>query len=356
MAGDGVGGSESRLASAPGAGRRVWVLAGLFPPRRLWAIVVFSICLAVLGLVCPELQASEASGTASQPPGGGLSLAQARQAFDTTWRGFDKGYQRVDLAQVERYVSPEMLLAVVGQIGCGCGPSPEESSTSVLSVPPENTYPFWFLAQISVKVPPHHGLSPLVYLAVFTKAAVSSPWLLSYLVAYSGTSRYLPDSELASPSNPTFDYRVVGEQLAQYFASYVNTGGPPASGGWPLDGSVKQEVQHYFSVKKFIEAGGATQNSMIISPTDHSPLFAYPGGDIVCGAFHSAVQITTRPTHPTVQPRNRSNWGPLLAPGAYASLEKQQLIDYCVTIKEGRVVVPVSFFGWTYSITGTRGA
>jgi hypothetical protein len=329
----------------------MWGLTGFFRPRCLRAIVVFSICLAVLSLVYPESQASEASSTAPQPAAGGHSLAQAREAFDTTWRGIDHGYQRVDLAQVERYVSPEMLLAVVGQIGCGCGPSPEESSTSVLSVPPENTYPFWFLAQISVKVPPHKRLSSLVYLAVFTKATVSSPWLLSYLVAYTGTSKFLQDSELASPSNPTFDYSVVGEQLAQFFASYVNTGGPPASGGWPLDGSVKQELEHYFSVKKFIEAGGATQNSMMISPTDHSPLFAYPGGDIVCGAFRSAVQITTPPAHPTVQPRNRSNWGPLLAPGAYASLEKQQLIDYCVTINEGHVVVPVSFFGWTYSIT-----
>ncbi len=249
-----------------------------------------------------------------------------------------------------------MLLAVVGQIGCGCGPTAEESSTSVLSVPPENTYPFWFLAQISVKVPPHHGLKPIVYLAVFTKAAVFSPWLLSYLVAYGGTSKYLPDSELASPSNPTFDYSEVGEQLAQFFASYVNTGGPPAWGGWPLDGSVKQEVEHYLSVKQWIETHGATQNPMIISPTDHSPLFAYPGGDIACGAFHSAVQITTPPNHPTVQPRNRSNWGPLLAPGAYASLAKQQLIDYCVVINEGHAVVPVSFFGWTYSITGPPGA
>jgi hypothetical protein len=312
--------------------------------------------VAIAGLVC-GIVAPVSSGAQTQNPNQGqLTLSAAQQAFASTWHGFDRAYQRVDLAQVERYVSPEMLQAVVGQIGCGCGPSREESSTSVLSVPPETTYPFWFLAQISVKVPHHKGLRPLVYLAVFTKAAVSSPWLISYLVAYSGTSRYLPDSELASPSNPTFDYGVVGGQLAQFFASYVNTGGPPASGGLPLDGSVKQEVEHYLSVKKFIETDGATQNPMIITPTDHSPLFAYPGGDIVCGAFHSAVSITTPPTHPTVQPRNRSIWGPLLAPGMYASLEKQQMIDYCVTIKEGRVVVPVSFFGWTYSITGTLGA
>jgi hypothetical protein len=230
------------------------------------------------------------------------------------------------------------------------------SSTSVLSIPPEKTYPYWFLAQVSVKVPPHHRLTPLVYLATFTKATASSPWLIAFLVAYSGTSKYLPVSESAHAPTPTFDYSVVGGQLAQFFSSYVNTGARPAWGGWPLDGSVKDMVQHYLRVKDSIDASGVTQNAMTISPRDQSPLFAYPYGDIICGAFHSDVQITTAPGHPAVQLQDRRFWGPLLAPGSYTSLDKQQLIDYCVTIKKGSVVVPVSFFGWTYSITGPQGA
>jgi hypothetical protein len=317
----------------------------------------FGCCLVVLAVTCLVLlptsvvSASEDQGSLNS----GLTLGQAREAFETTWRGFDSAYQHVNLVQVARYVTPEMLGAVVGQIACGCGPTPEESLTSVLSVPPEDAYPYSFLAQISVKVPPHKRLVPIVYLAVFTKATESSPWLLAFLVAYSGTSEYLKSSQMAGPSNPTFDYGILGGQLAQFFASYVNTGGPPVGGGPLLEGWVKQTVDHYLQVKRTIEGFGATQNAMSISSTDQSPLFAYLGGDIVCGALHSEVQITTPPNHPTIQSKNRTQYGPLLAPGSYTSLDKQQVVDFCDTIKED-VVVPISFFGWTYSIVGVEAA
>ncbi len=311
------------------------------------------VCLATICAVSLNLPASVAGGTTAKgPPTVGLTMAQAQRAFQVTWPKFDQAYRRVDLAQIARYVTPEALEAVVGEIGCGCGPSPERSSTAVLSVPPENTYPYWFLAQVSVKVPPIRNFSAIVYLAVFKKATESSSWRLAFLDAYGGASKFVPKSERAAPSIAPYPYGILGGELAGFFSSYVNTGGPPTWGGWPLDGSVKQTVEHYLSVKSAIDATGATQNTMTMTPTDQSPFFAYPAGAIVCGAFHTSTEITTPPNQPTVQTKD-GFWGPLLAPGRYSDLEKQQLIDYCITVRRRGVVVPVSFYGWTYSITPT---
>jgi hypothetical protein len=190
-------------------------------------------------------------------------------------------------------------------------------------------------------------------LAVFTQSAADASWLLSYLVIYNGSGGFLKESAVLAAPTPHLDPGLVPGHLADFFESYANTGGPPSWGGWPLDGSVKQTVDHFLSVKQAILAGGDFQDPMTITPTDNSVLFGYHGGDILCGALHDSVQIEAPPDKPIIQPRNLSNWGPLLPPGRYTRLQKQQLIDYCVTIRPLPKIVIVSFLGWTYTITGT---
>jgi hypothetical protein len=279
-----------------------------------------------------------------------LSPPAAQQAFKATWPQFDAAYHQADLAKMEQYATSETVFAAIGEIQCGCGPLPEQRSSVELSVPVEYKYPLSFLAQIAVT---QQFDQHFAYVGVFTKPAPTARWRLSYLVDYSGKSRYLTSSEFEAPPVPPFNTDVIGGQVAAFFQSYANTGVPPTSTpALVLDGSTAQEVENLMSVKQSIESEGDTQGSMTIAPTDHSTRFAYPGGDILCGALHSSVQITTPPNEPTVQPLDRSNWGPTLLPGSYASLEKQQVHDYCMTVSTKGRVVPVSYFGGTYSIVG----
>jgi hypothetical protein len=279
-----------------------------------------------------------------------LSPSAAQQAFKATWPQFDAAYHQADVAKMGQYATSETVFAAIGEIQCGCGPLPEQRSSVELSVPVQYKYPLSFLAQIAVT---QQFDQHFAYVAVFTKTTPTAQWRLSYLVAYSGKSRYLTSSEFATAPVPPFNTDVIGGQVAAFLQSYANTGVPPATTPTlVLDGSTAQEVENLISVKQTIESGGDTQGSMTIVPTDHSTRFAYPGGDILCGALHSSVQITAPPNEPTVQPLNRSSWGPSLLPGSYTSLEKQQVHDYCMTVSKKGLVIPVSYFGGTYSIVG----
>ena len=279
-----------------------------------------------------------------------MNLAVAQQAFDSTWTGFDTAFHHLNLKALGEYATPEMVLATAGTISCGCGPWKEKSHSVELSVPIEHSYPLSFLAEVAITKPVKY---PFVEEVVLTKSSPQDRWRVAYLVDYTGTSRYLTASGVQPAPIPPFDTSIIGGQFATFFESYANSGVPPTGISWPLEGATQQEVQRYLGVKKSIAQLGDTQGPMTFAATDNSPLFAYPGGDIMCGAFHASVQITTPPGSPTVQPPDRSQWGPTLASGSYTTLDKQQLRDYCVTVSPQGLVTPISFFGGTYSIAGS---
>ncbi len=283
-----------------------------------------------------------------------LTLQQAQQAFNETWPGFANGFATGNATELNDFGSPEMVEAVVGWYNCGCGEWLAQDKAVHLSVPVEHSYPLSFLAEVST---PNAKGGPTVQEVVLSKPSGADPWRVTYMVAYLGTSTYLgPSSVHAAPTLPF----KVGSQFASFFESMVNTGSPPADGpNWPVNGSMKDELDRYAAVNLSIEQSGYVQH-MTFQPVDHSTIFWVPDGEIMCGAIRSNQVVTGKPGLPIVQPTDRSNFGPLLSPGSYSSVIKSGVHDYCVTFTTNptataTVVTPISFFGGVYQSVGQPG-
>jgi hypothetical protein len=316
-------------------------LTALGHRRTLMAFAVFT--CAVIS-TCGGLVAGAAPAR-----GPSLNLPMARQAFDTTWPSFSSGFAHKNLAKVNRNSTGEMEQAVVGYYSCGCATWVLHDYTVRFSVPIEQQYPLSFLAEVAGLDVQHQGMVEEV---VLTKSGPSDRWRVAYMVAYEEESRFLGSSALRAAPPMPFDITRVGTELSHFFQTIVNTGTPPADDSWPLTGPLKQQVYHDLGVKQLIEEEGDSQQSIFV-PTDHSSAFSYPSGDIMCGAIDSSALITTPTGYVTVQPANRSNWGSLLAPGAYSSLTKTGVEDYCFTATTGGLTTPISFFGGINKIVGS---
>ncbi len=330
------------------AGQRSLYCLPSHPPMTPWsrrsllgvlvALTVFMVT-AIGGLV---------SG-AAPARGPSLNLRMAGQAFSTTWPGFSSGLAHKNLAKVSSYSTGEMEQAVVGYYSCGCATWLLHDYTVRFSVPIEQQFPLSFLAEVAGLDAQHQGMVEEV---VLTKTSTSDRWRVAYMVDYEEESRFLGPSAVRAAPPMLFDITRVGTELSYFFQTIVNTGRPPADDNWPLTGALKQQVYHDLGVKQAIEEDGNSQQSTFV-PADHSSAFAYPSGDIMCGAIDSSALITTPTGYVTVQPANRSNWGSLLAPGAYSSLTKTGVEDYCFTATTGGLTTPISFFGGIDNIVGS---
>jgi hypothetical protein len=286
---------------------------------------------------------------ATPAPTDSLSLPMARQAFSTTWPGFSAGFAHKNLAKVSSYSTAEMEQAVVGYYSCGCATWLLHDYTVRYSVPSEQQYPLSFLAEVAGLDAQHQGMVEEV---VLSRSSPSDRWRVAYMVDYEDESRFLGPSAVRPVPSMPFDISRVGTQLSNFLETFVNTGTPPADDNWPLTGALKQVVYHDLGVKQLIEQEGNSQQSTFL-PGDHSVAFAYPSGDIMCGAIDSSTLITAPSGYLTVQPANRSNWGSLLVPGAYTSLTKTGIEDYCFTATTGGLTTPISFFGGIDKIVGS---
>jgi hypothetical protein len=277
-----------------------------------------------------------------------LTLQQVSEAYQTTWPGFARGFAQENVVAMRKYATPEMVQAVIGAYGCGCGPWPARSPTVRFSFPTEHQYPLSFMAEIPGT---EYDGSPLGREVVFSQADISAPWRVTYMVAFSGTRSYLGPSAVRPPPPMRFKITIVGGQFASFFQTVVNTGVPAPDNDWPQTGSVKDEVDRYLQTKEAIEQIGDTQE-ITFAPADHSIAFAAPDGDIMCGVIRSSALVTTPPGVPTVQPADQSLWGTHLAPGSYTTLTKSGTHDYCFIARRSGVTSPISFFGGTYQIVG----
>jgi hypothetical protein len=277
-----------------------------------------------------------------------LSLQDVSQAYSATWPGFARGFAQGNFATMRKYATPEMVQAVTGAYGCGCGPWPARSPSVRFSLPAEHSYPLSFLAEIPGT---YDDGSPLGREVVFTQASSSSPWRVTYMVGFVGTRTYLGPTAVRQPPPMRYHITIVGGQFASFFQRVVNTGVPAANNDWPQTGSVKDEVDRDLQTKEAIEQIGFTQQ-IAFTPLDHSIAFAYPQGDIMCGVIHSSALVTSPSGKPTVQPADQSEWGTHLAPGSYSTLTKSGTHDYCFTATRSGLTTPISFFGGVYKIVG----
>lgn len=85
----------------------------------------------------------------------------------------------------------------------------------------------------------------------------------------------------------------------------------------------------------------------------HSPDFATPQGDFMCGEIRSHSVITSATAGNTlVQPSDQSLFGLQLPPGSYSSVTSDGLRDDCWGVSPSGITQPISFFGGVYSRVG----
>jgi hypothetical protein len=278
-----------------------------------------------------------------------VSLSTARHAFDATFPGFAVAFAHKNLAAVTKYATPEMVQAVVGYNSCGCATWSLHISSVRFSVPIQQQYPLTFLAEAVGRDNAH---KPMLQEVVLNKASPDDAWRVAYMVALEDVNHFLGPSTIASPPPIPFSMNIVGGEFASFFQSVVNSGEPAANNNWPLTGALGQLVDHYVGVKLNIEREATTEQVAFV-PGDQSVSFEYPSGAIMCGTIDSTATVTAPAGYLTVQPTNRSTWGPLLPPGAYSNLKKYSVEDYCFRAETNGLTVPISFFGGVDQIVGT---
>jgi hypothetical protein len=286
-----------------------------------------------------------------------VTLAEAQQVYATTWQKFGFAFAWDEPGQLKALTSPQAFDVASAMSSCGCGWDTPHSQV-FFSIPPQQSYPESFLAQISTPVPPHSKFSPFVSIVVFTKPDASKPWQVAYFVRYAGTLRYLDGSMTSSTTRTLFPVSDVPVQLADFFTSMVTTGTPPPDDNWTLSGTLAEELQNYQTTKLDIAAEGDQQQTQF-QAVGHSVLFPYPDGDLMCASYSSYSTVTPLPGHPPiVQPLDQSTWSGLLSPGSYSSLSKLGMHDVCFSIDtvdnpHQDQTDTISFSGGVYQIAGT---
>ncbi len=138
----------------------------------------------------------------------------------------------------------------------------------------------------------------------------------------------------------------------------VTTGTPTPDDNWTVSGTLADELQNYQQTKADVAAGGDQQQT-VFSAVDHSVVFAYPEGGILCASYSSTSDVTPSVGSPPIQqPEDQREWGALLAPGSYSNLSKLGMHDVCFSVdtKDDAPHVDtetISFSGGVYQMSGT---
>lgn len=328
--------SSQGVDESPRSGKR-----GRLSKRSiLWSLAV----LAVVAVTLP-LTTNLSSANAI------ISESIAQKAFKTTWTGFAEAFATGNRQSLEKYADQGVQQAVAGWYQCGCGPWPSAYNAVALTAPPQAAYPVSFMAEIHER---DYDLTPLGIDAIFTKGSAHAPWLVSYLVNFVPGTGSIPNLNGTSigetPPQIPFDVTIVGGQFASFFTTVFDTCNIPAK-SWPQTGSMAEETNKILDDCQDLSLLGLKE-SLTYRATVHSPAFALPGGDFMCGEIRWNSVITTSTGKPVVQPADQSTFGAQLAPGSYMSVTNHGVKDACWFADTMGAAHPVSFFGGVYSRVG----
>jgi hypothetical protein len=322
---------------------------------RRW-LVASILTASALGSLATACAATTASAGA-QTPAPRVTFAVAQRVYATTWQRFGRAFALDQPSFFKPVTTANAFDVAFSMSTCGCGWVTPHSKV-LFSIPAQQDYPESFLAQISTPAPPESGYSPFVSIVVFTKADASAAWQVAYFVRYAGSLQYLDSSLVSSTRKTQFPFGEVPGQLAAFFTSMVTTGSPPLGDNWTLSGTLAEELQGYKTTASDVAAGGDQQQTQF-KAVDHSVLFPYPRGDLMCGSYSSSSTVTpSSASSPIIQPQDQSTWSSLLAPGTYSSLSKLGMHDVCFSIDtvdnpQQDDTEAVSFSGGVYQINGT---
>lgn len=299
-----------------------------------------------------SLPATTAS-TAAQP--GTVNAAVENQVIATTWKTFSTALAEDDLATLATVSTPQVQQLISGYFACGCEPWPVANNVISFSAPPESSYPLSFYADISGN---NYDGSPLYKEVVFTQASASSPWLVSYVGAYTGTSAVFGPTAVNLLEEPTpvpKDPTLIPQEVASFFQDLDESGSQRGLPSGLLDSGITKQLIDASLQSRAEDANSHFTDRYTHTIDSESPIFPgpNPGGDLVCDSMTVTAVITPASGYAIAQTEDQNPWGNQLAPGDYGSLTIATLHDQCFDeFVDGSIDMVIDIAG-TLSITGT---
>jgi hypothetical protein len=310
---------------------------------------------AIGGTVPTQAPPTTPATTIPPPPApatGSLVTPQVESAVvDTTWNAFADAFAEDNTSALQTTATQSVAQVVQGWFTCGCAPWPVAVSHVSYSAPPQSAYPIYFFAEIEGTL---YDGTPLIKEVVFSQTGPTQPWLVAYLGGFVGAGPLLGSAQnvQTGPGHVSSAITKAPEDFAEFFQTLDQTGKTPAlPDGFRNDGIMKEAITG--SEQSYDDRQHAhLSDAYVHSVADVSPVFASPYGDLVCITMDIGDVVTPGQGSTIRQPTNRSQWGNLLAPGAYSSVNIRSVFDVCFFKETDGPVLVVSNMGGPISITG----
>lgn len=206
-----------------------------------------------------------------------------------------------------------------------------------VTVGTEPGYPATFLAQLHTSGYGEHASTRFIHILVLTRGDHASPWRLAFDAAYGGASKFAHE-HFDAPAQTWIDPALVHQELADYWQHWKDAGTAPIEslfgpGPWTTErgeliSSVPQD-----GLRDVCQCRTHVEYSVDLD-ADGLYRFGLPEGELACSAVR--IHRVERPRWKLLslrQDRDRRNWGGLLAPGSYLSIDERSSYQTCILIR-----------------------
>jgi hypothetical protein len=326
-----------------------------------------------------ELRLSNSSGSQTL-----VTPSQARGISVSMWRLWEDALISSDTTALTQLSPPGALLT--GELyncawpsgGCVAETSARPINSLTVIVPVQHSYPIYFLAEVSTtqdvaSLNTPAQWVPWVELQILTKANASAPWQLSFDTGYDGVNRQLPPlppfelqplpgSSSSSQADwynppPTRASSTTALSflplLAQYYQSFKDTGHPPTSDRFIVDGGADAYGTQFATGRQnVISLGSRNRYAFSADPSAGEWEFSGAGGlPIECGTVVDTSTNTPVGGPVLLQNADRTNWGMPLSPGIYSKIVTTTTHMTCVNDTDGLLDAEGNS-GFMTSVTG----
>lgn len=295
------------------------------------------------------------STTTAASAGGLITPAVESEVVATSWKTFSDAFVEDDPVTMATVATPDVVNVVAGYFSCGCEPWPPADTSVSFSAPLESSYPLSFYSEIIGK---EYDGTPLNKDVVFTQAAPSAPWLVSYIGASVGPPLFgsvptnLQQAPMTVPEEPTN----LPQEFVSFFQKLDQAGTVPQLPTGALDVGILKEIIDQSQAATYDRSREHLSDQYTHSISGVTAVYPGPDGDLICLTNNVTDVVTPQSGATITQPANRSKWGNLLAPGMYSGLTTRSISDVCLYEDVGGAVAVVSTVGGEYSVIPTAGS
>jgi hypothetical protein len=275
-----------------------------------------------------------------------ITPAGAKTVLEVAWSVREQALQSCDLAMIKKLDVGPAQIGDLARAGCGCLIRPAGAAIldSAVYVPRQTTFPAYFMVEVRTEEVRGASWDEIM---VFTRTGRKSPWRLQLATGYAAdegnqvelgrpavdAAGYAQRPDRATASAGVAD----AKRLATYYQQAKDTGVVPPNpfhrNGWTVD--LPAEIAEY-------RQDQPQRNGLIGHFTYRSepgePVFQVlsSGSGFACTALRTRAVYTAAPGGgDPQQTRDRKNWGPELAPGAYRSITSNGVSQTCFLVPEG---------------------